>query len=164
MQNLPKMISTKDAAYLADMFNWNIVTAYKFDNYVSMVEDESIQKELEELITMHLDFCEEIIMDALETEKNMAVNMTYALNEASHEKLYDELFNMFEEISEAAKNLYAIAYNLNYYNLEAEKAAKITNSVEKLTQELATFYSNKDSIYTKIFTHSIFPKINLCFS
>ena len=61
MQNLPKMISTKDAAYLADMFNWNIVTAYKFDNYVSMVEDESIQKELEELITMHLDFCETII-------------------------------------------------------------------------------------------------------
>ncbi len=86
----------------------------------------------------------EIIMDALETEKNMAVNMTYALNEASHEKLYNELFNMFEEISEEAKNLYAIAYNLNYYTLEAEKKNKITKSINKLNQELQTFYSNKE--------------------
>ncbi len=86
----------------------------------------------------------EIIMDALETEKNMAVNMTCALNEASHEKLYNELFNMFEEISEAAKNLYAIAYNLNYYNLESEKSTKITKACEKLNQELITFYANKE--------------------
>lgn len=61
MKNLPKIISTKDAAYLEDMFNWNIITAYKFDLYAKMVQEESIKKELEELITMHLDFCEAII-------------------------------------------------------------------------------------------------------
>ncbi len=61
MKNLPKIISTKDAAYLEDMFNWNIITAYKFDLYAKMVQEESIKKELDELITMHLDFCEAII-------------------------------------------------------------------------------------------------------
>ena len=30
----------------------------------------------------------EILMDVLENEKNMTTNMVYALNEASHEKLY----------------------------------------------------------------------------
>lgn len=82
----------------------------------------------------------EILMDILETEKNMAVNMTYALNEASHEKLYNELFNIFEGISENAKELFALAYELNYYELEAEKKTKIEKTVQMLNQELTKFY------------------------
>ena len=82
----------------------------------------------------------EILMDILETEKNMAVNMTYALNEASHEKLYNELFNIFEEISESAKELFALAYDLNYYQLEAEKKTKIEKTAQMLNQELTKFY------------------------
>lgn len=84
----------------------------------------------------------EILMDVLETEKNMSVNMTYALNEASHEKLYNELFNMFEEINESAKELFAIAYNLNYYKLKAEKSTNIKTSVQKLSQDLTTALDN----------------------
>lgn len=61
MKNLPKMISTKDAAYIEDMFNWNIVNALKYNHYVELVTDESISKKLEELITMHLDFCQKLI-------------------------------------------------------------------------------------------------------
>ena len=61
MKNLPKMISTKDASYLADMFNWNIVTAKKYNHYIEMVTDEVISKKLEELISMHLDFCKTIV-------------------------------------------------------------------------------------------------------
>lgn len=82
----------------------------------------------------------EILMDILETEKNIAVNMTYALNEASHEKLYNELFNIFEEISESAKELFALAYDLNYYKLEAEKKTKIEKTAQMLNQELTKFY------------------------
>ena len=61
LKNLPKMISTKDAAYLADMFNWNIVTAKKFNHYLSMTTDEQITKKLNELVSMHQDFCKTII-------------------------------------------------------------------------------------------------------
>lgn len=87
----------------------------------------------------------QILLDALENEKNMAANMVYALNEASHEKLYNELFNIFEGISESAKELFALAYELNYYELEAEKTTKIEKEVQKLNQELTKFYDEKNA-------------------
>lgn len=61
MKNLPKIVSTKDAAYLADAFNWNIVTAKKYSHYISMATDQNIISKLNDLVTMHLDFCETII-------------------------------------------------------------------------------------------------------
>ena len=87
----------------------------------------------------------EILMDALENEKTMSANMVYALNEASHEKLYNELFNMFEQINESAKELFAIAYNLNYYQLEAEKSTKLQKSIGMLEQELKSFQETLNS-------------------
>ncbi len=33
MKDIPEMISTKDSAYIKDMFNWNYVAYKKFDNY-----------------------------------------------------------------------------------------------------------------------------------
>ena len=61
MKNLKEMISTKDAAYLSDIFNWNMVTAEKFDHYLEMVENENIAKKLNELVSMHLAFAEKTI-------------------------------------------------------------------------------------------------------
>lgn len=87
----------------------------------------------------------EILMDVLENEKNMTTNMVYALNEASHEKLYNELFNIFEGVSESAKELFALAYDLNYYQLEAEKKTKIEKTTQKLNQELASFHEEKNA-------------------
>ncbi len=86
----------------------------------------------------------EIIMDVLENEKTMSANMVYALNEASHEKLYNELFNMFQQINESAKDVFAICYNLGYYTLEAEKATKLQKSIQKLQQELDCFNEQKE--------------------
>ena len=87
----------------------------------------------------------EVLMDVLETEKCMSVNMTLALNEASHEKLYNELFNMFEEINENVKEIFALAYDLGFYQLEAEKTTKIEKAVKTLSQELASAFETKES-------------------
>lgn len=65
MKNLPKMISTKDAAYLADMFNWNMVAAQKYRYYTSLTTDKEITKKIEDLVNMHISFCETIV-DLLE--------------------------------------------------------------------------------------------------
>ena len=46
MKNVPEMTSTKDSAYIKDMFNWNFVAMKKFDNYIENVEDEEIVKKL----------------------------------------------------------------------------------------------------------------------
>lgn len=84
----------------------------------------------------------EILLDALEQEKNIAVNMMYALNEASHEKLYKDLFSMTKKISENTKSIFDLAYSLNYYELVAEDKDKISQKVNKLNTELIKFYED----------------------
>lgn len=69
MKNVPKMISTKDSAYLNDMFNWNLIAFKKFSDYIEYVEDDEITKLLESLIKMHIKNCETII-ELLESGDN----------------------------------------------------------------------------------------------
>ena len=61
MKNVENMISTKDAAYIKDMFNWNFVAMKKFDNYIENVEDEEIVKKLNNLADMHFQNCNTLI-------------------------------------------------------------------------------------------------------
>ena len=55
MNNVPNMISTKDASYLKDMFNWNIIALKKFNVYNEYINI------VKKLITMHEANCEEIL-------------------------------------------------------------------------------------------------------
>lgn len=58
MKKLSKdKLSTKDIAYIKDIFNWNIVTQNKYTLYLDLVQDKNIKDELKELITMHHEFC-----------------------------------------------------------------------------------------------------------
>jgi len=61
MKNVPTMISTKDSAYIKDMFNWNLVALKKFSDYLEYVTDEEIADLLEELVKMHSKNCKELI-------------------------------------------------------------------------------------------------------
>lgn len=85
----------------------------------------------------------EFIMDLLETEKNLTVNMVYALNEASNDSLYKELFEMFKEISKTTKDLFTFAYNKGFYQLEAEQTKKIKDAIKTLSQELELCMDNE---------------------
>ena len=76
-----------------------------------------------------------ILMDALETEKNLSIDMTCALNEASNEKYYNEIFNMFTSINESAKDLFTIGSNLKYYKLEDAPQAKLDELVNELRKK-----------------------------
>lgn len=51
------MISIKDASYLKDMFNWNLLALKKFNVYSEYLDN----KELNKLISMHEDNCREIL-------------------------------------------------------------------------------------------------------
>ena len=61
MNNVPNMISTKDASYLKDMFNWNIIALKKFIVYKEYINDKEITNIVKKLITMHEVNCEEIL-------------------------------------------------------------------------------------------------------
>lgn len=77
-----------------------------------------------------------LLYDILETEKNIVVNTSIALNEASCKPIYDTYFEMFDTISKATKTLFNLAYNKNWYTLEEATKTKIKQEYNKLTKEL----------------------------
>ncbi len=72
----------------------------------------------------------------LESEKNMSVNMCIALNEASNEDLFNELYELFEDIKKSQRNLFELAFRKGWYPLEKETPNKISEKYNMLKQEL----------------------------
>lgn len=77
-----------------------------------------------------------MLYDVLETEKNIVVNTSIALNEASCTPIYDTYFEIFDNISKATKILFNLAYNKNWYTLEEATKTKIEQEYNKLEKEL----------------------------
>lgn len=61
MKKVPNMISTKDLSYISDMFNWHLVAAKKYENYLNQMQDEDCLKKIEELYNLHNDICQDLI-------------------------------------------------------------------------------------------------------
>jgi spore coat protein CotF len=79
--------------------------------------------------------CKYILYDTLESVKNMVVNYSIALNEASSENIYNEYKKQFNDLSELAKDLFNYAYELEWYTLEEEKTDKINKTITKLKSD-----------------------------
>lgn len=75
---------------------------------------------------------ENYLNDILETEKNMSVNFTYALNEASNETLFNEIYEMFKQIKEAQRNLFELSFRKGFYTLEKAETNKINKEYNTL--------------------------------
>lgn len=74
--------------------------------------------------------------DILETEKNMVVNYAIALNEASCDNIYNEYKRQFDNLSDASKKLFNIAFNNGFYNLTPESASNIKSKCQMLEEDL----------------------------
>lgn len=61
MKQVPNMISTKDLAYLEDMFNWHFTLCKKAYSYSLEVEDETIAEFMKDVYKKHKKICEKII-------------------------------------------------------------------------------------------------------
>lgn len=61
METVPNIISTKDLAYLSDMFHWNFVAAKEINHFKNEVKDESIKEILEDALRMHTVHCKFIL-------------------------------------------------------------------------------------------------------
>jgi len=77
----------------------------------------------------------DFLNDLLQTEKNMSVNMTIALNEASNEKLYDELFTIFKDIKQSSRALYECMFKNGWYQIEKACDDKINQTKDELKQK-----------------------------
>ena len=75
----------------------------------------------------------DFLNDILESEKNMSVNYTYALNEASNEELFKRIYNMFIHIKEAQRNLFELSFKKGWYTLEKAEENKINEEINTLS-------------------------------
>ncbi len=72
----------------------------------------------------------------LETEKNLSNNLSIALNEASNNEFFDELYDMFDEIKTNARDAFNLLFKNGWYELEKSEATKIDEEYQKLSSKL----------------------------
>lgn len=76
--------------------------------------------------------------DMLATEKYMTDSYSTALNEASHQDLYQDLSSIFNETQQCQRTLYTLMFQKGWYKLEAEQAQKIQQSHQQFTNYTTT--------------------------
>ena len=75
----------------------------------------------------------DFLNDILESENNMSVNYTYALNEASNEELFKRIYDMFIHIKETQRNLFELSFKKGWYTLEKAEENKINEEINTLS-------------------------------
>ena len=167
MEQVPVMISTKDLAYLTDIFSWNYNASKVAHNYFSITNNQELKDVFHDVFSIHKEICEDVLdileyedimskkenhkmevpsgieindkdmlIALLEIEKNMSVNLTIAMNEASNENLYERLFDSFETIKDLQRDLYEIAFRYGWYSLEEAEDSKVSEEYNKLNEEI----------------------------
>lgn len=76
------------------------------------------------------DFCNDI----LATEKHLTDAYTTALNEASHQALYNDIKTILSETQDCQRNLFNVMFQNGWYKFEAEEQ-------QKLQQKYQQFYN-----------------------
>ena len=72
-----------------------------------------------------------MLNDVLASIKNMVVNYSIALNEASSEVIYKEYLKEFMELSSLAKELYNLEYSLAWVTLKEANSKDIKTLLTK---------------------------------
>ncbi len=61
MKKVPVMISTKDIAYLKDIFSWNFTASKTCSHFKVEMEEEALKEKMKQLAKMHAQICNKII-------------------------------------------------------------------------------------------------------
>ncbi len=77
-----------------------------------------------------------ILNDTLSTLKAMSVNMTFALNEASCDNIYNLYYEQFKDINKYTKLVYDLMYKKGYYDLSNVEKNKINKVLKTIKDEL----------------------------
>ena len=79
--------------------------------------------------------------EILNCEKNMSSNMVSALNEASNDTLYNELYPIFEEIKNCQRELFNLCFKKGWYSLEKAEKLKISEKLGEFHQKTSQLIS-----------------------
>lgn len=70
----------------------------------------------------------DFINDVLATEKYMTASYSTALNEASHESLYQDVLQIFNETQNCQRELFNLMFKKGWYGFEAADPQKLQQS------------------------------------
>ncbi|RDI41420.1 spore coat protein [Falsibacillus pallidus] len=73
----------------------------------------------------------DLINDVLAMEKYMTASYCTALNEASHDALYQDLLAIFTETQNAQRQLFNTMYQKGWYKLDQAELQKLQQSSQK---------------------------------
>ncbi len=76
------------------------------------------------------------LFDILANEKQLVANTAIALNEASCDNIHNKYFKILTSLTEIQKDLFAFAFDNNWYQLEDAKESKIQDEITKFEDEL----------------------------
>lgn len=75
------------------------------------------------------------INSVLSSLKEMSKNYVQAMTEASNEVLYEEYFEMFNNISKMQRDVYEVMFQKGWYSLEEAPDMKVNQKLNMLTTE-----------------------------
>jgi spore coat protein CotF len=70
----------------------------------------------------------DFINDILTTEKYMTQGYDIALNEVSHDQLYQDVLAIYTETANAQRSIYNLMFKKGWYGVEAAEAQKLQQS------------------------------------
>ncbi|MFT8319146.1 MAG: spore coat protein [Sporolactobacillus sp.] len=75
------------------------------------------------------------LTDMLLTEKYLGVSYVHALQEASHQALYQDIKTVFDQESDHQRDLYNLMFNKGWYKFESQEPQKILQTQQQFTQD-----------------------------
>jgi spore coat protein CotF len=79
------------------------------------------------------------INDVLAYEKYMTASYSVALNEASHDSLYQDVLTVFNETQNMQRELYNMMFKKGWYALEAAEAPKMQQTYQQFYNYMNQF-------------------------
>ncbi|WP_062354480.1 spore coat protein [Bacillus kwashiorkori] len=73
----------------------------------------------------------DFINDMLATEKYMTASYSVALNEASHQPLYEDILNIFTETQNCQRELFNLMFKKGWYGFDAAEQQKLQQSYQQ---------------------------------
>lgn len=84
---------------------------------------------------MDYNYCD-FVSIAMTIEKNMSNNYSIAIDEASNMDLYDDYFEMFNEIKDNARRLYEYSFDNGWYSLTVEDSNEINTKLQEMESKM----------------------------
>ncbi|MCL1631128.1 spore coat protein [Sporolactobacillus sp. CPB3-1] len=72
--------------------------------------------------------------DVLLTEKYLGTSYVHAMQEASHQALYQDIKTVFDQTSDHQRDLFNLMFNKGWYKMESQEPQKIQQTQQQFTQ------------------------------